>query len=204
MFGLKSVLPSRPNLTGERVRVLLLAPEKAELMQRFRIDNRAHLEPWEPERSRAFFTEVFWRAQLAAQIKDFDAGQSCCMTLMNADATRVLGVMNFTQIARGTVQSCHLGYALGHAFEGQGLMREGLVLGLEFIFNQLKLNRVMASYLPRNDRSGALLKRLGFEIEGKARAYLKINGVWEDHILTSKLNPEFERSLKGQHKPHEI
>ena len=41
----------------------------------------------------------------------------------------------------------------------------------------------MASYLPRNDRSGVLLKRLGFEIEGKARAYLRINGRWEDHIL---------------------
>ena len=54
MFGLKSATPPRPNLTGDRVRVLLLSPEKAELMQRFRIDNKAHLEPWEPARTRAF------------------------------------------------------------------------------------------------------------------------------------------------------
>ena len=197
MFGLKSATPSRPNLTGDRVRVLLLAPEKAELMQRFRIDNKAHLQSWEPARTRAFYTAAFWRAQLAAQLRDFDAGNSCCLTLMNREETQVLGVMNYTQIMRGTVQSCHLGYALGEAFEGQGYMREGLELSLDYVFSELKLHRVMASYLPRNDRSGVLLKRLGFEIEGKARAYLRINGRWEDHILTSRINPAFDQTREA-------
>ncbi|TND51068.1 30S ribosomal protein S5 alanine N-acetyltransferase, partial [Aeromonas dhakensis] len=36
---------------------------------------------------------------------------------------------------------------------------------------------------------GALLERLGFEREGYAKEYLMINGRWEDHILTSRLNP---------------
>ncbi|MGL4717164.1 MAG: 30S ribosomal protein S5 alanine N-acetyltransferase, partial [Aeromonas sp.] len=44
-------------------------------------------------------------------------------------------------------------------------------------------------YMPANQRSGALLERLGFEREGFARAYLLINGRWEDHILTSLINP---------------
>ena len=35
----------------------------------------------------------------------------------------------------------------------------------------------------------ALLERLGFEREGFAREYLMINGRWEDHILTSLINP---------------
>ncbi|MDP7357271.1 MAG: GNAT family N-acetyltransferase [Pseudomonadales bacterium] len=48
---------------------------------------------------------------------------------------------------------------------------------VHYIFNELKLHRIIANYLPRNKRSGALLKRLGFEIEGKARELLKINGV---------------------------
>ncbi|KFN17466.1 hypothetical protein JM66_20365 [Aeromonas bestiarum] len=38
-------------------------------------------------------------------------------------------------------------------------------------------------------RSGALLERLGFEREGLARDYLMINGRWEDHVLTARLNP---------------
>jgi len=46
----------------------------------------------------------------------------------------------------------------------------------------------MAGYLPHNERSGKLLDRLGFEKEGLARKYLKINGRWEDHLLTSLIN----------------
>lgn len=35
-----------------------------------------------------------------------------------------------------------------------------------------------------------LLSRLEFEQEGRARAYLKINGAWEDHVLTARINPQ--------------
>ena len=44
----------------------------------------------------------------------------------------------------------------------------------------------MAAYIPRNNKSGNVLSKLGFVKEGEAKAYLYINGGWEDHILTSK------------------
>jgi ribosomal-protein-alanine N-acetyltransferase len=40
-----------------------------------------------------------------------------------------------------------------------------------------------------NERSGKLLNKLGFSEGGLAKNYLKINGRWEDHVLTSLLNP---------------
>lgn len=46
----------------------------------------------------------------------------------------------------------------------------------------------MAAYLPHNQRSAKLLKRLGFVVEGYACDYLTIDGQWEDHILTSLTN----------------
>ncbi len=63
-------------------------------------------------------------------------------------------------------------------------------VAIEYAFKELDLNRIMANYMPVNTRSADLLNRLGFSQEGLARKYLKINGVWEDHVLTSKLNPE--------------
>ena len=60
---------------------------------------------------------------------------------------------------------------------------------ISYAFDELGLNRVMANYMPSNLRSEALLNRLGFVREGVAKKYLKINGVWEDHVLTSLLNP---------------
>jgi ribosomal-protein-alanine N-acetyltransferase len=34
-----------------------------------------------------------------------------------------------------------------------------------------------------------VLEGLGFEREGVARSYLKINGEWADHVLTALINP---------------
>jgi ribosomal-protein-alanine N-acetyltransferase len=50
----------------------------------------------------------------------------------------------------------------------------------------------MANYMPRNQRSANVLKRLGFVVEGYARNYLLINNHWEDHILTSLTNPNWQ------------
>lgn len=47
----------------------------------------------------------------------------------------------------------------------------------------------MANYMPANRRSAAVLDRLGFAIEGKAKAYLYLGGQWRDHVLTSLTNP---------------
>lgn len=47
----------------------------------------------------------------------------------------------------------------------------------------------MANYTPSNIRSEKLLTKLGFEKEGLAKSYFKIAGSWQDHVLTSKINP---------------
>lgn len=57
--------------------------------------------------------------------------------------------------------------------------------GIDHVFGQLGLHRIMADHMPRNTRSAALLQRLDFEREGYARAYLLIDGKWEDMVLNS-------------------
>ena len=101
----------------------------------------------------------------------------------------IIGVCNFTNILRGVFQACFLGYSVDHKHQGQGIMYEALKASTDFVFKHLKLHRIMANYMPKNEKSGKLLKKLGFVIEGYARDYLKINGQWEDHILTAKLSP---------------
>lgn len=179
-----------PRIETERLVVTLLRPSLAELMVRFRLENRSHLMAWEPLRSPQFYTEPFWQAQLQANLIDFSRGESCSFVMLDRAETRVLGVINLTQITRGTLQSCQMGYALGGAFEGQGYMQEGVSAAVQYAFSELKLHRINANYIPHNGRSARLLTRLGFEVEGRARAFLKINGQWEDHILTAVINPD--------------
>ena len=101
----------------------------------------------------------------------------------------VVGLANFTQIVRGAFMACSLGYSIDEDRQGQGLMRETLEHAIAYVFDELGLHRVQASYLPTNERSGGLLRRLGFVVEGYARDYIYINGAWRDHVLTARTNP---------------
>lgn len=83
-----------------------------------------------------------------------------------------------------------MGYALDEAAQGRGYMSEACRVGIDYIFKETRLHRIMANYMPHNTRSAAVLERLGFTIEGTARAYLYLAGAWQDHVLTSLPNPE--------------
>jgi [ribosomal protein S5]-alanine N-acetyltransferase len=151
--------------------------------------SRAHLEPWEPARSAHFYTRESIEARLTSMVEQMAAGQALHLLLFEQSKGALIGDCNFTNIVRGPFEACHLGFALGARFEGHGLMQEALTAAIAFMFGDGGLHRVMANYRPENRRSARLLEKLGFEREGFARAYLKINGVWADHVLTSLINP---------------
>ena len=62
-----------------------------------------------------------------------------------------------------------LGYALGRAFWGQGLMREALEALVGHAFDHMGLRRLEAEIDPRNVSSARLIRRLGFTQEGLLR-----------------------------------
>jgi [ribosomal protein S5]-alanine N-acetyltransferase len=100
----------------------------------------------------------------------------------------IVGNINLTQVVRGAFQSCFLGFGLATAMQGRGYMTEAVRRVVAFAFNEWGLHRVAANYMPRNRRSAAVLERCGFLIEGRAASYLRINGRWEDHVLTAITN----------------
>jgi ribosomal-protein-alanine N-acetyltransferase len=177
----------------ETDRLLLRPPRPADIaaLIRYYSENHDHLAPWEPLWPEGFLTERFWQAQLAHQEEQARTGTALRLLMFRRAARKpVIGSINFTAIQRGAFQACTLGYGLAESEQGQGYMTEALRAALAHVFQELRLHRVMANYIPRNARSGRLLGRLGFVIEGYARDYLLVNGRWEDHVLTSLINPE--------------
>ncbi len=73
-------------------------------------------------------------------------------------------------------------------------MAEALRRAIRHAFDEMGLHRLMANYVPTNEHSGRLLRRLGFTIEGYARDYLLLDGVWKDHILTALVSSGTGRS----------
>jgi [ribosomal protein S5]-alanine N-acetyltransferase len=183
--------------------------------------NRAFLQPFEPTRTDSFFTELFWQHQVDYNQQDFYADQTLKLFLFshpvdlpqvppeyrdptlfnptpfNAPTEEpdecVVGIVNFSQFVRQPLHSCLLGYSLDERHQGQGLMQEALTALLPWVFEQMRFHRVEANYLPRNQRSANLLRRLGFQVEGYSRDYLQINNQWEDHIRTALINPNWPR-----------
>jgi [ribosomal protein S5]-alanine N-acetyltransferase len=93
----------------------------------------------------------------------------------------LVGVVNLSQIVRGSFCSAYMGYYAFEPFAGRGMMAEGLSQVIRYAFTKMKLHRLEANIQPANRRSIGLVKRLGFRKEGYSPRYLKIAGRWRDH-----------------------
>jgi ribosomal-protein-alanine N-acetyltransferase len=140
-------------------------------------------------------TYKYWQQKLEEYAEELSNQRSMRFFLFAQHAEPMIGVCNFTQIFRGPFQACYLGYKIDNDFEGKGLMFEALESAIHYMFTVQNLHRIMANYMPNNERSKRLLMRLGFKEEGYAANYLLINNKWEDHVLTALTNPNWSPKI---------
>lgn len=168
-------------------RLILRIPTEGDSfeLQAFKKRNMSHLAPW-----RSTAVELNHTAQIMKWQEDFRENKAIRFLLFLQERPKgeIIGLCNFSQIFRGPFQACYLGYQIDAAYERKGLMSEAVERGIQYMFKEQNIHRIMANYMPSNTRSAQLLKKLGFTIEGQAKKYLLINGQWEDHILTSLTN----------------
>ena len=175
-----------------RTHTYLLADEHAPALHEYYTANAAHLAPWEPRRPDGYHSLAAWQARVIEFAEEQTGGEALRMLSFRPGDQQLVAVCAFTNISRGVFQACNLGYSIAAAQAGQGLMTEIVEAAVAYVFRELDLHRVMASYVPDNQRSARVLEKVGFSKEGLARSYLQINGRWRDHVLTAKLNPEHE------------
>ncbi|MGB0097539.1 MAG: GNAT family protein [Solirubrobacteraceae bacterium] len=127
-----------------------------------------------------------------ARRPDFEA-----MLVCRLEDDAIVGFFNLSQIARGSLQSAYLGYAVGKPYARHGYMRDGLKLVLREAFLRLRLHRVEANIQPDNKASIALAQGAGFRREGFSPRYLKIGGRWRDHERWAILADEWRARADG-------
>ena len=181
---------SQPIIESERTISRLATEEEiSEIIEFHKINDEKHFSPWNPELPINFYEESFWKPRIKESAEEFNADQSLRLFTYLKDTGEMIATINFTTFERGPFQNCRLGYKIGKGFEGKGLMKESLQASIDYVFDYMQFQRVEANFIPENERSRGLLKRLGFEEAGLSTKYLRINGKWQDHILSSLVNP---------------
>ena len=90
-------------------------------------------------------------------------------------------------------QQAEIGFTFARAYQGKGLAFEAATRVLDYIFTELKLHRVIAITDCENERSVALLSRLGMRREGHFIQHIWFKGKWGDEYLYAMLREEWLR-----------
>lgn len=151
--------------------------------------SRDFLQPWEPVWPEDDLERAAYRRRLATYAREMDAGSAYPFFIFRTRDDALVGGVTISNIRRGVAQMCTIGYWMGQPYAGQGYMTAALKPLVAFAFGELGLHRVEAACLPENHASHRLLIKSGFREEGTARAYLKINGRWRDHLLFGMVTP---------------
>jgi [ribosomal protein S5]-alanine N-acetyltransferase len=193
MRGARLPFGARTRIVTQPGRVYLRAPsrnDRAEFIALMRASRSFH-RPWataptDDERFDAYLAD--------SRRPDFEA-----MLVCRSEDDAIVGFFNLSQIARGSMQSAYLGYAIGKAYARQGYMKEGIELVLRNAFLNLRLHRVEANIQPDNHPSIALARGAGFHREGFSPRYLKIGGRWRDHERWAILAEDWRARVEDGH-----
>ena len=185
LAGIASVSMSTARLTIESI-----GPEHIDALLAYHQRNEKHLARWEPSRSSDFFTRSYWSTYAAAVQDDAYHGRAHRFVAMLRGSRQIIASVNVTNIVHGVFQAGVLGYSVDVAHQARGYGSEAVGTIVNWCFKTIGLHRVEANYQPNNERSGRLLRSLGFTVEGYARDYLFIDGAWRDHVLTAKIRDD--------------
>jgi ribosomal-protein-alanine N-acetyltransferase len=184
--------------TGPLVRgdgVTLRPPRAAdhEAWALLRQQSFAYLQPWEPTWPEDDLSRAAFRRRLSIYGREMEAGNAWPFFVFREPDRALVGAITLSNVRHGVAETGTLGYWIARDHAGRGHATAAVRAVVAHAFEDLGLHRVDAACVPANAASRRVLEKAGFELEGQARAYLKINGAWADHLLFGCVNDEAGR-----------
>ena len=176
--------------TPQGIYVSLLKLLDADELLNLRLRNRTEHQPFEPLRDNDYFTLESQRQLISQRISDAQQDSAYMFGIYLLDG-QLIGQITISNVVRGVGQFADIGYFIDHEMQGKGYTSAAVQLILGYAFRSLALHRVQAAILPHNDGSRRVLEKNGFQAEGLARRFIKINGEWQDHRTYAILAEEF-------------
>lgn len=183
--------PPAIRLDGDRV---FLRPPQARdwhVWAELRAVSRDFLTPWEPSWPPDALARAAFNRRLRRQASEWRDDEAYSFLVFDRRTDILVGGIGLSNVRRGVAQMGTLGYWVGQPHARRGYTGDAARLVVGFAFNNLGLHRVEAACLPSNEASRGLLEKAGFRQEGYARGYLRIDGVWCDHITYAVLREDW-------------
>jgi RimJ/RimL family protein N-acetyltransferase len=188
------VTPALPLLDPSRVTPLLGERVGVRLVER--ADLAALLQVHGSDEVTRYLPYVTWRELADAErwyeraMSRHEARSALQFVVVDRAAERVVGTCLLFNPNEDSARA-ELGYSLGRADWGRGLMGEALTLLLDASFGAFGVRRLEAEVDPRNVASHRLLLRLGFTHEGLRRRRTVMKGEEKDSNVYGLLADEW-------------
>lgn len=181
MFGAEaSELPSA--LGSGRVGIRPIHRRDARVLERLLRDNRDWLTQWEATNPGGYGVtpgSVPMGPMIRRLLGQMREGRGMPFVITYDGA--VVGQLSASDISRGALWSCHIGYWISSEFAGRNITPTAVALAIDYLFSTLRLHRVEINIRPENTASLRVVEKLSLRYEGRKQRYIHINGAWCDH-----------------------
>ncbi len=152
----------------------LLEKRNAEELFNFIEKGRRHFEDWIPFVSNVK-TINDMKNKVSSYLEMYSKGEGYFWVLLNTNKAIVgLALIKDIDVKSKTAE---IGYMIDEEYEGKGIIRKTCKMMIEFIFEDLRFNKVILCCDERNVRSIGIAKRFNFELEGILKQNISINDV---------------------------
>jgi [ribosomal protein S5]-alanine N-acetyltransferase len=171
--------------TYETDRLILRVLDESEVdkVLDYLIRNRDFFNDFEPIREDEFYTVEYQSNQLKTDMGYINGkGMLRVWMFLKDNPEKIVGQVTFYNIVPYAFSSCHIGYKSDKDVVNKGLMTEGIIKGIQIMFDNYGLHRIEAYVMKQNKSSIRVLEKTKFLYEGIAKQFLEVNGKWEDHM----------------------
>jgi len=177
------------SIETQRLVIKVIQPADAGKMFEYRSDPRvSKFQNWKPVNYESIIK--FINENLNVKINQADTWKQFGIYSKN-DGGLIGDIgMHFLDPQNSVVE---IGFTLSPENQGFGYGCEAVSAIIQYLFKKLEKHRIIASTDPRNDRSIALLKRVGMRKEAHFKKSFLTNGEWVDDIIFALLEEEYKK-----------
>ncbi len=177
-------------MRGDHIHIRAFTPEDHGALLSLQERNREFFRQFMTTRAPDFYTVDAQRRIIERDEKGRRDGNWYSFGIFLNTSGELIGTIALTEVMRGPLQSCYVGYCVDRDQNGKGYATEAVKLAVDYGFQELKLERIEAGVMPHNTASMRVLEKCGFRKEGVARKSVEIDGVRQDHQILAILSDD--------------